>query len=82
MAEEVFPPQVEEERVLIEEALVAKLAERVAAVGGVIGVALSLVRSQLGSRVKPPLVRETLKNRNGESMKLDQRNYNSTVNKP
>ena len=60
MAEEVLPPQVEEERVLVEEALVAELAEGVAAVGGVVGVALPPVRGQLGSRVQPPLVRETL----------------------
>ena len=66
MAEEVLPPQVEEERVLVEEALVAELAERVAAVGGVVGVALPPVRGQLGSRVQPPLVRETLLNRNFE----------------
>ena len=60
MAEEVLPPQVEEERILVEEALVAELAERVAAVGSVVGVALPPVRGQLGSRVHPPLVRETL----------------------
>ena len=60
MAEEVLPPQVEEERILVEEALVAELAERVAAVGSVVGVALPPVRGQLGSRVQPPLVRETL----------------------
>lgn len=58
MAEKVFPPQVEEERVFIEEALLAKFAERVAAVRSVVGVALPPVQGQVGPVVQSPLVRE------------------------
>ena len=61
MAEEVFPSEVEEERVLVEEALLAELAERVAAVRGVVGVALPAVQRQVRPVVQPPLVREYLK---------------------
>ena len=62
VAEEVFPSEVEEERVLVEEALLAELAERVAAVRGVVGVALPAVQRQVRPVVQPPLVREYLKN--------------------
>ena len=62
MAEEVLPSEVEEERVLVEEALLAELAERVAAVRGVVGVALPAVQRQVRPVVQPPLVREYLKN--------------------
>ena len=60
VAEVVILAQMLEQVLVVYEALVAKLAERVAAVGGVVGVALPPVRGQLGSRVQPPLVRETL----------------------
>ena len=60
MAEEVFPPKVEEERLFIEEALVAKFAERVAAVRSVVGVTLPTVQGQVGPVVQSPLVRVDL----------------------
>ena len=64
MAEEVFPPKVEEERLFVEEALVAKFAERVAAVRSVVGVTLPTVQGQVGPVVQSPLVRVDL-NRTG-----------------
>ena len=60
MAEEVFPPKVEEERLFIEEALVAKFAERVAAVRSVVGVTLPTMQGQVGPVVQSPLVRVDL----------------------
>ena len=61
MAEEVFPSQMEEECIFIEEALLAKFAERMAAVRSVVGVTLPPVQSQVGPVVQSPLVRENLK---------------------
>ena len=65
MAEEVFPPEVEEESVFIQEALLAKLAKRVAAVRSVIGITLPPMQGQVGPVVQPPLMRENLKGTEG-----------------
>ena len=88
MAEKVFPPQVKEERIFIEEALLTKFAERVAAVRSVVGVTLPPMQSQVGPVVQSPLVREDLNGTgivNALCLKLAQecrRNEGHSLHKP
>ena len=60
VAEEVIPSEVAEQLVVVDEPRLAKLAQRVAAVRRVVGVALAAVRRQLGARVVATLVRKGL----------------------
>lgn len=61
VAKEVVPPHVAEELVVVDEPLVAELAQRVPAVGRVVPVALPPVLRQLLPGVALPLVVEQLR---------------------
>lgn len=60
VAKVVVAPQVAEQLVVVDVALVAKVAQRVAAVRSVVRVALAPVQAQLLPRVVAPLPREDL----------------------
>ena len=61
VTEEVVPPEMPEELVLVDEARVAKLAERMAAVRGIVRIALAPVSGQSTATVRTSLVTKDLK---------------------
>jgi hypothetical protein len=61
VAEEVLPPEMHEKHVLVDKPLLAELAERVAAMGGVVRVTLALVRRKLAAVVQAAFVCKVLK---------------------
>lgn len=60
MAVEVLPPEVSEQLVAVDEPLLAELADRMSAMGSVVGVSLAPMRGQLGPGVEAALVGEIL----------------------
>ena len=60
MAEEVVPSQMPVQLVFVDEASVAELAEGMASVRGVVGIAFAAMQGQRASSVRAPLVDKDL----------------------